>query len=312
MRANFMRNGVLSAIAMAAVALGAQLRGGDDGGSGAAPEAKAARSAVEWVVVPESPANLERAKWHVDHSYKIMTREVSIAQYCEFLNSVAKMDLHNLYDKRMRIVRKGFPTKYSYAPKEGYANHPVTFINFPRAARFANWMHNGKPTGKQVKGVTEDGAYDMTGDLKSHSKTAKFWIPTEREWCKAAYYDPKRSETLGKAFYYDFGDKSSYNPDRYPKAEPPPGGAHSANYNEKLKDTTPVGAYASAVSAYGLFDMNGNVFEWTETSRDAASKNIRGGAWNYGGNYILFSTRTGARLREASAGYGFRLAAKVE
>jgi formylglycine-generating enzyme required for sulfatase activity len=160
--------------------------------------------------------------------------------------------------------------------------------------------------------VTEDGAYDMAGDLLKHSKDAKFWIPTEKEWCKAAYYDPEKSRVSGKPFHYDFGDKTSYKPDGYPKAEPPPGSAHSANYNKKLKSTTVVGAYSDALSPYGLFDMNGNVFEWTETQRGENAKNIRGGAWNYGGNYVLFSTRTGARLKEGTAGYGFRLAAKAE
>jgi formylglycine-generating enzyme required for sulfatase activity len=152
----------------------------------------------------------------------------------------------------------------------------------------------------------------MVGDLTKHAKDAKFWIPTEREWCKAAYYDPEQSNILQKPFYYDFGDKSIYKKNGYPKAETPPGSEHSANYNKKLTDTTPVGAYLSAVSAYGLFDMNGNVFEWTETQRGENAKNIRGGAWNYGGNYILLSTRTGARMKEATAGYGFRLAAKPE
>ena len=267
---------------------------------------------LEFVLVAQSAANLEKKDFIVDHSYKIMTREVSVAQYCAMLNAVGKLDLHNLYDKRMRIARKGFPTKYTYKPKENYANHPVTFINFHRAARFANWLHNGKKNGRQIKGVTEDGAYEMTGDLIKHAENAKFWVPTEKEWCKAAYYDPKKSESLGKPFYYDFGDKSLYSVDRYPAAEAPPGGAHSANFKKNLTDTTPVGAYVSAVSAYGLFDINGNVFEWTETNRRESDKNIRGGAWNYGGNYILFSTRTGARMREALAGYGFRLAAKAE
>ena len=213
------------------------------------------------------------------------------------------------WEELIRIERNGFPTKFTYTPKDGYSRYPVCFINFFRAARFANWLHNGKPAGRQTKGTTESGAYDMTGDLKTHSKDARFWVPTEKEWCKTAYYDPLKSADAGEPFYWDFGDKSPYKNAGYPIGEPPPGGNHSANYNNALNGTTPVGAYASATSAYGLFDMNGNVFEWTETSRENGGKNIRGGSWNDAGSYVHVGTRTGARLNETTAGYGFRLAA---
>lgn len=264
---------------------------------------------IEWILIEKGQPNLQTEAGIVNDEYRIMKYEVTIATYCDFLNAVAKIDIHNLYDKRMRIVRDGFTTRFTYKPKKGYNNHPVTYINFFRAARFTNWLHNGNPDGKQIKGVTEDGAYDMTGYMSTHSAAAKFWIPSVEEWNKAAYYDPQASKKRKKHFYWDFGDKSNYKESSYPKAELPPGTSHSANYNKKLEDTTPVGAYKSAVSAYGLFDINGNVFEWTETDRTSGMKIIRGGAWNYGGSYILRTHITGARLKEATAGYGFRVVA---
>ena len=267
---------------------------------------------IDWILVKKSDAKLQKEKFAVEYDFKIMKFEVTVDRYCEFLNAVAKMDTLGLFDKRMRIARTGSPVKFVYKPKDGYAKHPVSFINFFRAARFANWLHNGKPSGRGGKGLTEDGAYDMKGDLETHSKDAKFWIPTEKEWCKVAYYDPEKSVKNEKPFYWDFGDKTLYSKSRYPKFEAPPGGAHSANCSKALKETTPVGAYTSAVSAYGLFDINGNVFEWTETNRGKGGKNIRGSAWNHSGSYMLISTRTGARLKEVAAGYGFRLAAKAK
>jgi heme-degrading monooxygenase HmoA len=39
------------------------------------------------------------------------------------------------------------------------ANRPITFVSWDNAARFANWMANGQPTGAQTAGTTEDGAY---------------------------------------------------------------------------------------------------------------------------------------------------------
>ena len=45
-------------------------------------------------------------------------------------------------------------------------------------------------------------------------------------------------------------------------------------------DTTEVGSYPTGVSAYGAFDMAGNVFDWT-ASVTGAFKILRGGSWDY-------------------------------
>ena len=63
-----------------------------------------------------------------------------------------------------------------------------SFTSFWDAARFTNWLHNGQPTGPQGPGTTEDGAYHDVGDqtLFGRNAGAKFFIPTEDEWYKAA------------------------------------------------------------------------------------------------------------------------------
>ncbi len=39
---------------------------------------------------------------------------------------------------------------------------PVNFVSFWDGLRFANWLHNGQPTGAQGNSTTEDGAYTLT------------------------------------------------------------------------------------------------------------------------------------------------------
>jgi formylglycine-generating enzyme required for sulfatase activity len=52
-----------------------------------------------------------------------------------------------------------------------------------------------------------------------------------------------------------------------PTASAPPGTAPAANYNNVASSqSTNVGAYSSTVSYYGMYDMLGNVTEWTESS----------------------------------------------
>ena len=71
-------------------------------------------------------------------------------------------------------------------------NKPVVYINWFRAARYCNWLHNNKPSyGRQDIYTTEDGAYHLCGanqGIVPRQNNALYWIPTEDEWIKAGYY----------------------------------------------------------------------------------------------------------------------------
>ncbi len=88
-----------------------------------------------------------------------------------------------------------------------------------------------------------------------------FRLPTEEEWYRAAAGEDKRE--------YPWGDE--FDPSRCNTWE---GG---------LRKTTPVGAYPEGVSAYGCYDMAGNVWEWSESRWSEGNDNrvLRGGAWRY-------------------------------
>jgi ergothioneine biosynthesis protein EgtB len=72
-------------------------------------------------------------------------------------------------------------------------------------------------------------------------------LPTEAEWEKAASWDP---ETKSKR-RFSWGDE--------------PATARLANFANHNWSTTPVTAYPGGRSAYGCFDMTGNVWEWTSS-----------------------------------------------
>ena len=157
----------------------------------------------------------------VDYVYNIGKYEVTAGQYAEFLNAVAAEDTYGLYNARMgwdvsfgtfgcKIQQSGSLGSYSYSVPADWANRPVNYVSWGDAARFANWLHNGQPTGSQDESTTEDGAYLLNGAMirgellaVTRKDSARWAIPTEDEWYKAAYH--KNDGVTGNYFDYATG-----------------------------------------------------------------------------------------------------------
>ncbi len=266
----------------------------------------------------------------VSYAYNIGTTEVTNAQYVAFLNAVARSDPYELYSSKMGggiagdplggISRWGSSGSYTYTIKNSdfifpyaYATKPVVFVSWGDAARFANWLHNGQPTGAEGPGTTETGAYTLNGQLNLTTVTrnagAKWFIPTENEWYKAAYYDPSTES------YYNYPTGTNTVPNNnLPDSDT----GNSANFNHVGYSyaLTDAGAYTLSYSPYGTFDQGGNVWEWNEAVVLEGRRGLRGGSWqdfNDGGSwglqasyrYSTFPTSSGF----SEANYvGFRVA----
>ena len=95
-------------------------------------------------------------------------------------------------------AKRGAPN-YVYTAKPHMGDKPVTGVTTAAAMRFANWLHNGQPSGSQTTATTEAGTYDLTGASLplTRSSSATWWIPNDNEWYKAAYYDPRDTASGG-------------------------------------------------------------------------------------------------------------------
>jgi formylglycine-generating enzyme required for sulfatase activity len=141
----------------------------------------------------------------------------------------------------------------------GRALWPVVYVSFYDALRFANWLHNGQPSGAQDNTTTEDGAYTITaqgvlGNSITRNASATIFLPSQDEWYKAAYYDALSTS------YFDYPAGS----DTQTMCSRPTGTANRANCWNAVGLPTIVGSYPGSASPSGTFDQGGNVREWTE------------------------------------------------
>jgi sulfatase modifying factor 1 len=274
----------------------------------------------------------------VDYSYQIGKYDVTIGQYTAFLNAVATTDTYSLYNAFMAsdlsvagISRTGGSGSYSYSVINNggnSGNRPITYVSWWDAARFSNWMANGQPTGAQNSTTTENGAYNVNGATTGNapgknvtnpntSAAPTFYIPTENEWYKAAYYSPNYGG-VGVPGYYAYATQSNDAPGNTigsstNQANYRLGGIYSVTQSASFSGTqnylTDVGAFSGSGSFYGTFDQSGNVNQLNDLDGTPGSlRGLRGGSWGNPNPSALSSSAGGSGPSKEDNTIGFRLA----
>ena len=264
----------------------------------------------------------------VPYVYQMGKYDVTVGQYVQFLNAVAKTDTFGLYASGMAtdlptisITRSGSLGSYSYSIAGSYSqgvNCPSFDVTWGDAARFCNWLQNGQPTTLgEVAGSTETGAYTLTGANDTSSLMAitrnvgaTYFLPSEDEWYKAAYYKGGSAN----AGYWTYPTQSNAVPKNTLS------GSNSVNYyitdsTDPTNKLTPVGAFSASPGPYSTFDMGGNVFQWNEATINGSCRGLRGEAWGEDFSspfYVASSYRNlGGPMIEGDV-IGFRVASVPE
>ena len=257
----------------------------------------------------------------VGYTFQIQKFEFTNAEYVEFLNAVGGSNPNGIYsslrgsDPRGGITQSGVSPNFTYALKANMGDKPVNYVSWFEAARVANWLHNGRSTNPAL---LETGAYTLNnarGIGFTKNAGATYWIPSENEWYKAAYYNG------GGVFadYWAYPTKSDTEPTFVTANSTGVGsaglggtansvnGGEAADWNGQNGNVTTVGSNGGP-SAYGTYDMGGNVWEWDDGVISGSGRVVRGGSWSYFADYARSDFRNFSFPDFRISLLGFRLA----
>jgi formylglycine-generating enzyme required for sulfatase activity len=127
-------------------------------------------------------------------------------------------------------------------------------------------------------------------------------LPSEAEWEYACRGGATSEEECSYHFYFDkptndlSSEQANFN-GNFPFGKAPKG--------KYLGRTTRVGAYPA--NKLGLYDMHGNVWQWTDTAEGSDRVN-RGGSWSSNDTGCRAAVRDGNAPADRGSYLGFRLA----
>lgn len=228
----------------------------------------------------------------VPYEYEIAKCAISNADWCEFLNAVGEKSIElGLYHKDMTTgvlggINRGFTVK------PGWEKKPVTYVTYTGVMRYCNWL---------MTGDTEKGAYDLSVTPPRRLEGATYFLPTDDEWYKAAYYEPQmlRIRRIGakaklsrqiaafakrlrlfstSSMYWKYPTRSNEIPTQ-DQVNYERGDALAVGAPYYLAD---VDAYADSPSPCGALQMGGNVWEFLEDCfENPLGNKLRGGSFGY-------------------------------
>ena len=202
------------------------------------------------------------------------------------------------------------------------ANRPATGTSWNEAARFVNWMNTSSGFSAAYKFALQPGdmGYDANENILLwqvadpgynaanlfRNSNAYYFLPSEDEWYKAAYYSGSGTT------YFDFATQSDTPPTEVS------GGASGAVYGQPTATGPADVDNAGGSSFYGTRGQNGNVFEFNESAFTApnddplGARAFRGGYWNDPEVFLRSSFRFEDGPSFPDALGGFRVASVPE
>ena len=195
-------------------------------------------------------------------------------------------------------------------------NQPTNELSWYEGAQFVNWLNTStghqaaykftgtQGTGDYTLGVWQSGDTGYNASNPYRNSNAIYFLPTENEWVKAAYWNGTNLQTYATKAGESLtqGDGISGTGWNYDYATDPDGPWNVGSGSEELN---------------GTYDMMGNVWEWMESPYlgnylSSSYRGVRGGSCFDSGNGLSSSNRNGNNPFYESDLVGFRVASVPE
>ena len=201
-------------------------------------------------------------------------------------------------------------------------NQPAANLNWYEAAAFVNFLNtsSGKTAAYDLSWSgtawsmtlwSSEQAWTAGGTNLYRNKDAFYFLPSENEWYKAAYY--KGGGT--NAGYWLYPTASSSEPTSVTSGT----SAGTAVYRNNNSDSAPaIVNSAGGLSPYGTMGQGGNVWEWNESALDGTNSSpsevrvFRGGNWGSSAGNLRPSSRESDDPLQQGVYLGFRVASVPE
>jgi formylglycine-generating enzyme required for sulfatase activity len=188
---------------------------------------------------------------------------------------------------------------------DGSDDQPVRNITFADSCRFVNWLNSkegyfkaysfsgGGPLNNEWPAAD---AWQQGGQNLWRHKDAKYFLPSENEWYKAAYYDPDNN------LYNDYPTGSNNPPVPISSGTDPETSVYQTSAPASIIN-------AGGLSSYGTMAQDGNTREWLEGNDgvNADQRYVAGTSFSESSASISTAFPTGFEINDGAIDKGFRI-----
>jgi formylglycine-generating enzyme required for sulfatase activity len=184
-------------------------------------------------------------------------------------------------------------------------DQPAANISWYEAAAYVNWLNTSQGYAPAYNLTWTNGAWSMAlwpttpdnngnvawtsgGTNLYRNANCLYFLPSENEWYKAAYYDPAKNGGTGGYWQFPTGSDTAPTPVPY--------GTNSGTAVYWGNGPASV-LQAGGLSPYGTMGQGGNVWQWEESAWDGnndvaqEARGFRGGNWGDDTDFLQSSVR---------------------